>query len=78
VWVNDVNSEAAPSYTTLALHAGYVIDVNRWSLAAVTRVENLLDRRYAGSVIVNEGNGRYYEPAPGRSFTLKVTGSYAF
>jgi iron complex outermembrane receptor protein len=78
VWVNDVNSEAAPSYTTLALHAGYVIDVNRWSLAAVTRVDNLLDRRYAGSVIVNEGNGRYYEPAPGRSFTLKVTGSYAF
>ena len=23
-----------------------------------------------GSVIVTEGNGRYYEPAPGRLFTL--------
>lgn len=78
VWVNDANSEAAPSYTTLALHAGYVLDVGRWSIAAAGRVDNVLDRRYAGSVIVNEGNGRYYEPAPGRSYTVKVTGSYAF
>jgi iron complex outermembrane receptor protein len=78
VWVNDANSEAAPAYTTLALHAGYVVDVNRWSIAVAARIDNLLDRRYAGSVIVNEGNGRYYEPAPGRSYTLKVTGSYAF
>jgi iron complex outermembrane receptor protein len=38
----------------------------------------VLDRRYAGSVIVNETNARYYEPAPTRSYTLKVTGAYAF
>jgi iron complex outermembrane receptor protein len=29
-------------------------------------------------VIVNEGNGRFYEPAPGRTFTLKVTAGYRF
>ena len=28
------------------------------------RVDNLFDRSYAGSVIVNEGNGRFFEPAP--------------
>jgi iron complex outermembrane receptor protein len=78
VWVNDANSEAAPSYTTLALHAGYVWELSRWSVAAAARVDNALDRRYAGSVIVNEGNGRYYEPAPGRNYTLKLTGTYAF
>jgi iron complex outermembrane receptor protein len=78
VWVNDANSEAAPSFTTLALYAGYVVDVNRWSIAAAARVDNVLDRRYAGSVIVNETNARYYEPAPTRSYTLKVTGAYAF
>ncbi len=27
-------------------------------------------RAYVGSVIVNDGNGRYYEPGPGRSFLL--------
>jgi iron complex outermembrane receptor protein len=60
------------------LHAGYVLDVKRWQLAAAVRVDNLTDRRYAGSVIVNEGNGRFYEPAPGRTFTLKVTAGYRF
>ncbi len=37
---------------------------------AFARIDNLLDRRYVGSVIVNDGNGRYFEPAPGRSFLL--------
>jgi iron complex outermembrane receptor protein len=47
-------------------------------LAASARIDNVTDRRYAGSVIVNESNGRYFEPAPGRTFTLKVTGGYRF
>ena len=50
----------------------------RISIAASARVDNVLDRRYAGSVIVNESNGRYYEPAPGRNYTLKLTGTYRF
>jgi iron complex outermembrane receptor protein len=32
----------------------------------------------AGSVIVNESNGRYYEPAPGRSAFAGVDVAYAF
>lgn len=78
VWVNDANSEAAPSFTTIAIAAGYAIDINHWSVAAAARVDNVFDRRYAGSVIVNEGNVRYYEPAPGRNYTLKLTATYAF
>ena len=78
VYVNDANTEAAPSFTTLALHAGYVFDVDRWSLSVTARVDNALDRRYAGSVIVNEGSGRFFEPAPGRTYVLKLAGSYAF
>jgi hypothetical protein len=27
---------------------------------------------------VNEGNGRFYEAAPGRSYLVKLAGSYAF
>ena len=34
------------------------------------RLENLLDRNYVGSVIVNEGNGRFYEAGPERSITV--------
>jgi len=78
VFVNDINSEAAPSFTTVAAYGGYVFDLKGWTLSATLRVDNLTDRRYAGSVIVNEGNGRFYEPAPGRSYLAKVVGSYAF
>jgi iron complex outermembrane receptor protein len=78
VWANDTNTESAPSFTTLALHGGYVVEIGGWLLSAGARIDNAFDRRYAGSVIVNEGNGRYYEPAPGRTFTVKVAGRYAF
>lgn len=78
VYVNDANSQSAPSFSALALHAGYVFDFNRWNLSVSGRVDNVLDKRYAGSVIVNEGNARYFEPAPGRNYVLKLAGSYAF
>jgi iron complex outermembrane recepter protein len=76
--VNDANTDAAPAFTTVAVHTGYVFDVRGWTLSATARVDNLFDRRYAGSVIVNEGNSRFFEPAPGRNYTLKVTGRYPF
>ena len=36
------------------------------------RVDNMFDRRYIGSVIVNEANGRYYEPGADRTVTVGV------
>jgi iron complex outermembrane recepter protein len=39
-----------------------------WSVYA--RVDHLSDRAQIGSVIVNEANGRFFEPAAGREFTL--------
>ena len=78
VYANDANTASAPSFATVALHAGYVLDVQHWTWAAAARIDNVFNRRYAGSVIVNEGNARYFESAPGRSWTLKLSASYAF
>ena len=58
--------------------AGYVFDLRGWNLSAAARIDNLLSRRYAGSVIVNEGNGRFFESAPDRSFVFKLAGNYSF
>ena len=44
--------------------------MGRWEINTFARIENLFDRRVIGSVIVNESNGRYYEPAPGRTWTV--------
>jgi len=61
-----------------ALYAGYVKRWARWDFNAFLRVDNLFDRRYIGSVIVNEGNGRYFEPASGRNWTLGMGAAYRF
>lgn len=78
VAVNDVNTDAAASFVTLGAHVGYMLALDRWHIAATARVDNLTDRKYAGSVIVNEGNGRYFEPAAGRNYVLSLAASYRF
>ena len=45
---------------------GYVFDLTDAKVSTFLRVNNLFDHSYVGSVIVNESNGRYYEPAPDR------------
>ena len=76
--VNDLNSDSAAAFFTAAAHVGYLFEAGGWKLATTARIENLFDKKYAGSVIVNEGNGRFFEPAAGRSLLLSVSGSYAF
>lgn len=78
MFVDDINSESTPSYFTAALHAGYVWQLQNWDLNAFARVDNVLDRHYAGSAIINASYGRYYEPAPGRNWVAGVSASYRF
>src|SRR5439155_11108051 len=60
--VNDPNSEFADAYTTLNLMAGVVQQGRGWRITEFARIDNLTDRNYVGSVIVNETNSRFYEP----------------
>ena len=71
--VNDLNTDAAPGYATLDAVAGYAFTRGNAHISTFLRLNNLADRRYAGSVIVNESNGRYFEPAPGRNVFGGVT-----
>ncbi|CAN5466985.1 TonB-dependent receptor [soil metagenome] len=71
--VDDRNSDAAPSYVVTALAGGYVEQFGDWTVGVDLRIDNLANRRYAGSVIVNESNGRAFEPAPGRVSSAALT-----
>ncbi|WP_261653582.1 TonB-dependent receptor PqqU [Erwinia mallotivora] len=75
---DDANDAKAPSYTVTSLNGGYLFNWNKWWLDTFARVDNLFDKEYVGSVIVNEGNGRYYEPAPGRNYGVGATLTYTF
>lgn len=70
--VNDVNSDAAPSAVVGALRARHALELEGGQLSLLARLDNLTNRRYAGSVVVNEGNGRYFEPAAGRNWWFGV------
>jgi iron complex outermembrane receptor protein len=76
VYVDDINSAYADSYVVFNLHAGLRRQIGAWQLEAFLRVDNVADEDYVGSVVVNAVNGRYFEPAPPRTFLLGFTASY--
>lgn len=65
-WVNDRNSDAAPGYAVFNARLSRELLLQGVKVLVYGRIDNLFDRHYAGSVIVNDTNGRYFEPAPGR------------
>ncbi len=71
--VNDTNSDFASGFGVLSLRARqrYALGGGAY-VEAFARVDNLADKRYAGTVIVNEGNGRFFETAPPRAWLLGV------
>lgn len=58
IMANDENTAKAPSWTVVGLTTGYKWSYGRMDMDLFGRIDNLFDREYVGSVIVNESNGR--------------------
>ncbi|ACB34093.1 TonB-dependent receptor [Leptothrix cholodnii SP-6] len=79
--LNDANQDA-PGTPGGGFAAGWGIAnlryLHAWDIGSeakvelLARVDNLADRRYAGSVIVAEANQRYFETAPGRNHLVSL------
>jgi iron complex outermembrane receptor protein len=76
--IDDVNSEFADAYNVFNLVAGLVQQGAGWRISEFVRLDNLTDRNYVGSVIVNEGNRRFYEPSARRSMSGGIQASLQF
>jgi iron complex outermembrane receptor protein len=75
LYANDTNvyngsSASAAGYNVLNAKVSQGWAMGKNLLTAYARVDNLTDKRYVGSVIVNQSAGQFYEPAPGRNWTL--------
>ncbi|WP_071049534.1 TonB-dependent receptor PqqU, partial [Klebsiella pneumoniae] len=57
IMANDENTAKAPSWTVVGLTTGYKWSYGRMDMDLFGRIDNLFDREYVGSVIVNESNG---------------------
>ena len=78
--VNDRNSDyMAPGYAVMNIR-GVVRQefAGGWSFSQFFRINNVLDRSYVGSVIVNQSSSQYYEPAPTRNWMIGAKASYQF
>ena len=76
--VNDANSEFADAYTVFNLVGALVQQGPGWRISEYVRLDNVTDQNYVGSVIVNDANGRFYEPSPRRSFSAGVQAALQF
>ena len=81
--VNDVNSDFAGGYGEASLRASHTWLLGQSAAAdrkleLLVRVDNVGNRSHAGSVIVNDGNARFFEPAAPQNFLLSIRYSAGF
>lgn len=75
---NDVNTAWAAGYGWLNARWLTRQQIGPWLVTGFLRIDNLLNRSYVGSLIVNQANGQFYEPAPGRQWLLGVKALWRF
>src|SRR5262249_13823426 len=78
IYVDDFNSDSSPAATVIGVRAGWQQTYGHLTLREFVRADNVTDRRYAGSVIVAESKGRFFEPAPGRNYLAGINVTYSF
>ncbi len=76
--VNDRNSDFSSTAAVTALRASHSFALGPGTLSLLGRIDNLAGLRYAGAVIVNDVNGRYFETASGRIWLLAAHWRMAF
>ena len=73
VYVNDINTDTAPSYTIFNLRAGFEQNLAHWQFKEYVRIENMFDKEYIGSVSVNDGNALFFEPGADRNYLVGLS-----
>lgn len=73
VYADDANRTYAGAYDLVGLSSDYDWRLPAGDLSGFVRLDNLFNRRYAGSVIVNNTSAQYFEAGPGRAVLVGLT-----
>jgi iron complex outermembrane receptor protein len=65
IYGDDRNTGYAGGYWTQNLRTGFEQQRTGWQTSEFVRIENMFNKAYVGSVIVNDANSRFFEPEPG-------------
>ena len=67
-FANDANTARNSAANVVDARVQFAVRVGGVAVRPFLGVNNLLDRTYNSSVVVNQVANRFYEPAPGRNF----------
>jgi iron complex outermembrane recepter protein len=76
IYADDRNTGYAGGYWTENVRAGFEQKTGAWQVTEFLRLENLFDKHYIGTVIINDANSRFFEPDPGFGVFLMVSAQY--
>ena len=71
--MDDTLAARTAAWSTLDVRLGWGRRAGGAAVHPFVGVANLFDRRYVSSVVINAAAGRYYEPAPGRAFSIGLS-----
>lgn len=78
IFIADNNKVYAPAYHTFDISAQGTYALKTLHFDWWLKMANLTDENYVGSVIVNQANGRAFEPALGRNVSAGIKLTHAF
>jgi iron complex outermembrane receptor protein len=76
-YANSDNSESAAAYQLFGIKLSHNIKQGAHNLTLFGRLDNLFDKKYVSSIVVNQENRQYYEPGMPRNWILGVKYSLA-
>ena len=76
VYTDDDNSDAAPAAIHFSASINSQQHYQQWHFNQWLSLNNITDKEYVGAVVVNQANGRSFEPAAGRELAAGITASY--
>jgi iron complex outermembrane recepter protein len=69
-FLDDANAAVASGYSVTGLRIGSSVSLSRMQVGVTGGIQNIFDRNFASSLAINAARGKYFEPAPGRTFYL--------
>ena len=75
---NDLNKAYASGYGIANLRAIARQTAGGWAFSEFARIDNVFDRSYVDSVIVNQASSQFYESQPGRNWLIGTKVVYKF
>jgi iron complex outermembrane receptor protein len=75
-WLDDANISRASGYWTTNARGGWALHAASMDLAVTIGIQNLFDRTYSSSIIVNAARGKFYEAAPRRMLFVGLSAGF--